>query len=234
MFPIAILAGGLATRLRPVTETIPKALVEVAGKPFIFHQLKYIRDQGITDAVICIGYHGSMIRDAVGSGKDFDLKVSYSDDGPRLLGTGGALKKAIYLLGEKFFILYGDSYLPINFFSVQEYYEKCNKKALITILKNQNLWDKSNVIYRDGSLIEYNKRISRVGMNYIDYGLGIITASVLEDYPLDQSFELSDAYHKLSLQGNLAGFEIHERFYEIGSHAGLKETEEYFRNRERR
>jgi NDP-sugar pyrophosphorylase family protein len=233
MFPIAILAGGLATRLRPITETIPKSLVEVAGKPFIVRQLTYLRKQGITEVVLCTGHLGHMIQEVVGSGESVGLKVSYSEDGPNLLGTGGALTKAINLLGDQFFVLYGDSFLPVNFSNVQKAYEKIGSPALMTVLKNQNQWDKSNVLFEGGRLLEYNKCTPRAEMTYIDYGLGVISASVLKQRPSDQPFDLADVYQTLSLKGRLAGMEVHERFYEIGSHAGLKEAREYFLARER-
>jgi MurNAc alpha-1-phosphate uridylyltransferase len=228
VLPVAILAGGLATRLRPITTTIPKALVDVAGKPFILRQLSYLREQGISHVVLCIGYLGDMVRDVVGSGENFGLKVSYSEDGPNLLGTGGALAKAILHLGDEFFVLYGDSFLPVDFSMVQAAYERTKQPALMTVLKNQNKWDKSNVLYVDGQLVEYNKHVSREEMAYIDYGLGVVSASVLKRRPIGQSFDLADVYKDLSLQGQLAGLEVYERFYEIGSHTGLKETEDYF------
>ncbi len=233
MLPVAILAGGLATRLRPITETIPKALVDVAGKPFIVRQLNYLRQQGINHVVLCIGYLGEMVREEVGSGERFGLEVSYSEDGPDLLGTGGALVKAIPLLGDDFFVLYGDSFLPVNFSVAQRAYEVSGHPALMTVLKNQNKWDISNVLFVNGQLLEYNKRAPRAEMAYIDYGLGVVSASVLNERPVNQSFDLADIYQDLSLHGQLASFEVHERFYEIGSHAGLKETEEYFLTKEK-
>ena len=174
-----------------------------------------------------------MIRDVVGSGASFDLKVSYSEDGPNLLGTGGALSKAMSLLGDECFVLYGDSFLPVNFSAVQDAYIRSQRQALMTVLKNENQWDKSNVFFVDGQLREFNKRAPRAEMTYIDYGLGIVSASLLAQYPVGQSFDLADVYHDLSLQGQLAGLEVHERFYEIGSHTGLKETEEYFFTKEK-
>lgn len=233
MFPVAILAGGLATRLRPITETIPKALVDVAGKPFIVRQLSYLREQGVSNVVMCIGYLGDMVRDVVGDGQKFGLKIRYSEDGPNLLGTGGALTKAIPLLGDQFFVLYGDSFLPVDFSVVQQAYVKSNQQALMTVLKNQNQWDKSNVLFVDGQLLEYNKRAPRVEMTYIDYGLSVVSMSVLKKYPDGQSFDLAEVYQDLSLQQQLAGLEVYERFYEIGSYAGLKEAEEYFLKKEK-
>jgi NDP-sugar pyrophosphorylase family protein len=227
MLPVAILAGGLATRLRPITETIPKALIEVANKPFIEHQLDYLQKQGITSVVICIGYLGEMIQEMVGNGSRWNLHVSYSPDGSALLGTGGALKKAIPLLGEQFFVLYGDSYLPINFSDVQSAFIKSNRPGLMTVLRNKNQWDKSNVQFEHGQLIEYNKKIITSKMYYIDYGLGILQAKTLKRYPEDQAFDLANVYNELSLNNQLAGFEVFERFYEIGSHQGIADTETY-------
>jgi N-acetyl-alpha-D-muramate 1-phosphate uridylyltransferase len=234
MYPVAILAGGLATRLRPITEKIPKALVEVAGRPFIFHQLEYLRDQGITRVVLCVGYLGERIEEAVRDGRDFGLAVGYSFDGPVLLGTGGALRQAASMLGQNFFVLYGDSYLPCDFRAVQEAYVASVQPALMTVLRNADRWDKSNVLYRDGHIVEYNKRAPRPEMQHIDYGLGIVSRAILarhsEQRARGQAFDLSDLYHELSLAGRLAGFEVseRERFYEIGSHQGLQETEQYF------
>lgn len=234
MYSVAILAGGLATRLRPLTEVIPKALVDVAGKPFIVRQLAYLREQGVTHVVLCIGYLGNIVQNVVGSGESFGLKVSYSEDGPTLLGTGGALRKATSYLSDEFFVLYGDSFLPVNFSEVQTAYQLRKQPALMTVMKNQDQWDKSNVLFVEGQLIEYNKRTPRAEMAYIDYGLGVVTATLLEQYPIGQSFDLAEMYQDLSLRGQLAGLEVYERFYEIGSHTGLKETSEYFYTQEKK
>jgi NDP-sugar pyrophosphorylase family protein len=233
MFTVAILAGGLATRLRPITTTIPKALVEVAGQPFIVRQLEYLRDQGVRRVVMCIGYLGGMIEDVVGSGERFGVQVLYSPDGPTLLGTGGALKKALPMLGNDFFVLYGDSFLPVDFSAVEQAYVISGQRALMTVLANEDRWDKSNVLFSDGRLVEYNKRAPRPDMSHIDYGLAVVSAQVLTPYTNNQAFDLADVYQALSIQGQLAGLEVHERFYEIGSHNGLKETEEFFLTKER-
>jgi len=232
MLPVAILAGGLATRLRPITETIPKALIEIAGEPFIFHQLRYLHQQGVASVVLCIGYLGEMIQDIVGDGSQFGVQVSYSFDGLKLLGTGGAIKAAMPLLGNNFFIFYGDSFLPIDFKAVEKAYLSSNKLGLMTVLKNENQWDKSNVIY--DSLIEYNKEEIKPNMNYIDYGLGILNSNVFNAYPAEESFDLSKVYNQLSLNKQLYGYEVFERFYEIGSHQGILETEEYLTSREKK
>ena len=233
MLPVAILAGGLATRLHPITETAPKSLVDVAGKPFIARQLEYLRGQGIRRVVLCISYLGKMVEETVEDGSAFGLEVSYSWDGPRLMGTGGALRQAVPLLGGQFLVFYGDSYLPINFREVERSFLDSGKPALMTVLRNGNLWDKSNVTFRDGRIVEYNKRMPGPEMTYIDYGLGVMSARVLENAPANEPFDLAEIYHELSLRGELAGHEVFERFYEIGSHKGLEETIDYFKKGER-
>ena len=227
MLPVAILAGGLATRLRPVTETIPKTLVEVAGRPFIEWQLDYLHSQGVVHVVLCLGYLGEQVEKLIGDGQRFGLRVDYSYDGDHLLGTGGALRKALLILGDAFFVFYGDSYLPIGFGNIEAYFRAQGQPALMTVLKNSDRWDRSNVFYSEGKLIEYNKHASSEAMAYIDYGLGVLTADVLLDYPEDHPFDLAEVYHRLSLNEQLVGYEVFERFYEIGSFEGLKETTEF-------
>ena len=227
MLPVAILAGGLATRLRPITENIPKALIEIAGEPFICHQLRYLKQQGIDSIVLCIGYLGEMIEAIVGDGSQFGVQINYSLDGPKLLGTGGAIKAALPLLGKDFFIFYGDSYLPIDFKAVEKSYLLSKNLGLMTVLKNENQWDRSNVIFRNGALIEYNKEVIKPNMSYIDYGLGILNADVFSKYLEGDVLDLSVIYNQLSLKGELFGYEVFERFYEIGSHQGIIETEKY-------
>ncbi len=232
--PVAILAGGLAARLRPITETIPKSLVMVAGRPFLFHQLDWLREEGISRVVLCVGYLGERIRDAVGDGRRFGLSVDYSFDGDKLLGTGGALKKAVPKLGEVFFVLYGDSYLRCRFSVVESAFATAGKSALMTVLKNDGRWDTSNVLFRDGRLVRFDKRNPAPDMRHIDYGLSAVRSSIFEPYGTDEAFDLADVLMVLSERGELAGLEVSERFYEIGSHAGLQETEEFLSGKEKR
>jgi MurNAc alpha-1-phosphate uridylyltransferase len=229
--PVAILAGGLATRLHPITETIPKALVDVAGAPFIVRQLDYLRRQGVGRVVMCVGFLGELIEAVVGNGAAMGLSVSYSQDWPNLLGTGGALKQALPLLDSQFLVLYGDSYLPIDFPAIERGFLASGKPALMTVQRNADRWDKSNVLFRDNVIVEYNKRAPTPDMKHIDYGLGAISARVLADEVTTGPFDLADIYHRLSLSGQLAGYEVHERFYEIGSHQGLAEAADYFKGR---
>jgi N-acetyl-alpha-D-muramate 1-phosphate uridylyltransferase len=207
---------------------MPKALIKVAGRPFIFRQLDYLCGQGARRVVLCTGYLGEQIEEAVADGRAFGLDVCYSRDGTALLGTGGALKQALPLLGERFFVLHGDSFLPCNFHEVQQAFIASGQPALMTVFHNADRWDKSNVIFHDDRIIEYNKRMPRPEMEYIDYGLGVLSAGVLGGYPDAMPFDLADTYHQLSLAGKLAGHEVYERFYEIGSLEGLREAEIYF------
>src|SRR5277367_1413517 len=156
--PVAILAGGLATRLRPITEKIPKSLVPVAGEPFLSHQLKLLHARGIRRAVLCIGYLGEMIQHDFGS-EAFGVKLDYSFDGEKLLGTGGAIKRALPLLGEEFFVLYGDSYLPIKYAPVAEFFQRSGKLGLMTVYRNEGKYDTSNVVFRDGEIVVYDKKL---------------------------------------------------------------------------
>ncbi len=219
--PVAILAGGLATRLRPITEKIPKSLVEVAGEPFLAHQLRLLHSRGIRRAVLCVGHLGEMIERDFGDGAAFGVALQYSFDGPALLGTGGALRRALPLLGEAFLVLYGDSYLPVDYAAIAGAWRASGKDALMTVFQNEGAWDTSNVEFSDGQLLRYDKQDRTPAMRHIDYGLSVFKASVLADRAAGERFDLADLQRDLVAQGRMAGYEVRERFYEVGSHAGL-------------
>ncbi len=223
--PVAILAGGLATRLRPITEKIPKSLVPVAGKPFLAHQLELLRSRGIRRAVLCIGHLGEMIQRDFGDGKNFGVQLDYSFDGAKLLGTGGAIKRALPKLGEEFFVLYGDSYLPIDYAPVAEFFHRSGKLGLMTVYRNEGKYDTSNVVFADGEIKVYDKKLKSSDMRHIDYGLSLFKSSVFNSYSAGQPFDLAEVMGKLVREKQLAGYEVAERFYEIGSPAGLAELE---------
>jgi NDP-sugar pyrophosphorylase family protein len=223
LFPVAILAGGLATRMHPVTQTIPKSLLEVAGRPFIEHQLELLRAEGVQNVVLCVGYLGEMIEAHVADGSRFGLSVKYSFDGEKLLGTGGALRRALPLLGQDFFVLYGDSYLEIDYAAVQAAYRESAKPSLMTVFRNEGQWDSSNVLFDGAKIIRYDKRNPTADMKYIDYGLGILSHDLLKR--AGEAFDLADVYAEMVAGGRLAGFEATKRFYEIGTPSGLALTE---------
>lgn len=229
MLPVAILAGGLATRLRPLTETIPKSLVEIDGEPFLWHQLRLLRENGIERVVLCVSHLGEKVRDSVGDGKAFGLHIDYSFDGATLLGTAGALKRAQALLGEAFFALYGDSYLPIDWAAVERAFRESGKAGLMTVYRNEGQWDSSNVEYVNGRILAYNKKLRTARMRHIDYGLGVLRGAALAGVPEGQAWDLATLYQELLEAGELAAFEAPQRFYEIGSFGGIEELRAHLR-----
>ena len=231
MLPVAILAGGLAARLRPITETIPKALVEVAGRPFAEHQVEWLRAQGIERIVFLVGYRGEMVSEALGVGARWGLSIEYVFDGPTLLGTGGALRRARDVLGDAFFVMYGDSYLDCDLRAIERAFRASGQPALMTVFGNANRWEASNVLFENGRIVRYDKRHRTPDMQHIDYGLGIVSAMALEPYPPGEPFDLATVYQDLANQGRLAAYEVTSRFYEIGSPDGLEETREYLASR---
>lgn len=229
-WPAAILAGGLATRLRPITETIPKALIAVADEPFLAHQLRLLHAAGIRKVVLCVGYLGEMIEKEFGDGRAWGIELKYSFDGASLLGTGGALKNALPFLGEKFLILYGDSYLPVDYAAPTWVFATSGKLGLMTVFKNEDRWDSSNVWFENGKILRYDKRQRVPEMRYIDYGLGILRSEALRQWPAAEPFDLADVYRGLAKDGCLVGYEVDRRFYEIGSPRGLAELDAFLRS----
>ena len=229
MFPVAILAGGLATRLRPQTEAIPKALIDVNGEPFVAHQLRLLRAQGVEKIVLCVGYRGEQIVKVAGDGSQFGLQVIYAFDGPTLLGTAGALKQALPLLDESFFVLYGDSYLECDYRPIQTAFERAGKLALMTVYRNEGHWDTSNVELSDGCVRAYSKQRRTPRMKHIDYGLGMFSRAAFAGVPENSPYDLESLYRDMLQQDQLAAFEVSQRFYEIGSPAGLDELRRYLR-----
>ena len=229
--PVAILAGGLATRLRPVTAATPKSLVDVAGRPFAVEQLELLRQNGLTDIVFCLGHLGEQVEAALGDGQTWGVRLRYVYDGAQLLGTGGALVRALPQLGQAFFVLYGDSYLDCDYAAVAAAFHASGRLGLMTVFRNAGQWDASNVHYDQGRIWRYDKRQRTPEMQHIDYGLGILSAEVLRRYAPDQVLDLASIYQDLLAAGQLAAFEVQQRFYEIGSPAGLAETRQYLQQR---
>jgi MurNAc alpha-1-phosphate uridylyltransferase len=221
--PIAILAGGLATRLRPMTDTIPKSLVDVGGEPFLTHQLRLLRQSGFERVVLCAGHLGEQIRDFCGDGHQFGLHVDYSFDQTKPLGTAGAIKQALPSLGKTFFVIYGDSYLPCDYRAVERAFFDSRLPALMTVHRNEGKWDSSNVELADGRILAYDKRRPTDRMHHIDYGLGIFHREAFNAISAGDNYDLARLYQALLADGRLAAFEVAERFYEVGSVHGVRE-----------
>ncbi len=230
MLPIAILAGGLAMRLRPITETIPKALLEVAGEPFLAHQLRLLRRHGFERVVLLVGYLGEKVQEFAGDGRAFGLEVEYSFDGPKLLGTAGALSRALPMLGDAFAVIYGDSYLPCDYGAALKAFHDSGKLGLMTVYRNEGLWDSSNVEFTAGRILAYDKAHRTPAMRHIDYGLGAFRRAAFDGVPAGEPYDLAAVYQELLRRGELAAWESPERFYEIGSAEGIGDLGEYLKS----
>lgn len=227
---VLVLAGGLGTRMRPRTETMPKALLPVLGRPFAERQVELLADHGVDDIVFSIAYLGHMIRDALGDGSRFGVRIRYVDEGTELRGTGGAVRffTDSGLADETFAVLYGDSYLPIDYAAVWDAYDACGRPALMTVIRNHGRWDASNADLGVDGLVRYDKRVgTEAGFTWIDYGLSVVSARVVPEYvPRDTISDLAGLFTDLGERGMLAGFEVHERFYEVGSVDGIADLED--------
>src|SRR4051812_31658960 len=228
-----ILAGGLATRMRPLTEQIPKALIPVGGVPFVDHQLRWLAGHGVTDVVLSVGYRGDLLAAHVGDGGPFGLRVRVVDEGTPLRGTAGALRVALDrgVLDESFLVTYGDSFLPVDFAAVFAAFRAAGRPALMTVFANHGRWDTSNVLFEGGAVTLYDKphRVRPAAeMPYIDYGLSALRREVVAaEIPAAGPADLAELYFALSRRGDLAGLEVSERFYEIGSPQGLEDIERW-------
>ncbi len=228
--PICILAGGLGTRLKDRVRDVPKPLLEVAGRPFLDHQLKLLADHGAQRVVLCVGYLGEMIERTIGS-ECHGIAIAYSYDAPGLDGTLGAIRRAQPLLGERFLVLYGDTFLHIDYRAVSEAWLASGQPACMTVLHNEGRWESSNAILREGLVTGYDKRTPTSQMQWIDYGLGGLREDALAVAAPSEN-DLSALYRRLAERGELMGFEATERFYEIGNPVSLAETDAFLRNLE--
>ncbi len=210
--------------MRPATLTIAKSMLPIAGEPFLGHQLREFAVQGLREVVICCGHLEEQLRAYAGDGARWGLRVRYSADGTVPLGTGGAIKKALPLLGPEFMVMYGDSWLPTAFAPVWQAFARSGRDALMTVYPNAGRWDTSNVEFTSGRIARYSKAAQSPTMRHIDYGLSCFRARAFEGWPEGARLDLADVAADLLARGELSGFEVRERFYEIGSPAGLAET----------
>jgi NDP-sugar pyrophosphorylase family protein len=219
---VAILAGGLATRLRPVTEQIPKSMVEIVGKPFLEYQVELLRRNDVCDIVLCVGHLSEQIKDYFGDGTRYGVHLTYSDEGEQRLGTGGALKLAEPALADVFFVLFGDSYLMLDYRAIMDYFLARDRQGLMVVYHNENRYDSSDVLVEDGLVTAYDKGHPVPGMIYINHGLSIMRKQILAAAPSNTPFTLETLMRQVTSQGQLLAFETKQRFYEIGSFAGLQ------------
>ena len=223
---VVILAGGLATRLGARTHSLPKALLPIAGRPFLAWQLEALRRSGFTDVVLCIGHLGDQIRDFLGAGSAFGVTVAYSEDGPRLLGTGGALRRALAHLAPRFLVTYGDSYLPFDYAGPLRDLE-VHPEALgtMSVFENAGAWDPSNTEVRGELVARYEKGGTDAALRYIDYGAIALCRDVIAERPAESAFGLDQVQAELARLGKLRAFVAAKRFYEVGSELGIGDLE---------
>ncbi|HET6250716.1 MAG TPA: nucleotidyltransferase family protein [Tepidisphaeraceae bacterium] len=235
--PVALLAGGMAARLGVIAQQTPKALVDVNGRAFIDHQLGLLHRYGVRRVVLCLGHLGGKIEEHLGDGSRIGMSLRYSHDGARLVGTGGAVRRALPMLGELFWVMYGDSYMDIDYAEVLRRF--CSSQSpraargLMTLIRNENRWDKSNAIFQNGRLTCYDKRNRSEQMQYIDYGIQLLRREAFDTTPAGGAFDLADLYRDLVTRGEMIGHEVFNRFYEIGTPQSLEETRRYLQSASR-
>jgi NDP-sugar pyrophosphorylase family protein len=225
--PVFILAGGLGTRLGERIKSTPKPLLDVAGEPFLLHQLRLLARYGFEHVVLGIGYLGELIEERIGPER-FGIRIEYSYDSPELDGTLGAVRRARGLLGERFLVLYGDTYLRIDYAAVARRWEASGLPAVMTVLRNEGRWDTSNAILEGVRVTAYDKHAPTAPMHWIDYGLGGLSAGCLDLVGPEES-DLAALYSRLAANGLLYGYEATNRFYEIGTPAALAEADAFLR-----
>jgi NDP-sugar pyrophosphorylase family protein len=226
--PVCILAGGLGTRLGDRAKVVPKVLTEVAGEPFVHHQLRLLAREGAERVVLSIGHLGEQVEEVVGDGSRFGLDIAYSHDGPTLLGTAGAVRKALPQLGDEFLVLYGDTYLHIDHAAVVRARRDGGWPAVMTVLRNEGRWDTSNASWDGTGAVRYDKHHPTADMEWIDYGLAVLTREALTD-AAPEAPDLADVYAALTAAGELGGYEATVRFHEIGTPSALAETDVFLR-----
>jgi len=227
MIKVAILAGGLGKRLGNLTLDTPKSMIKINHKPFIEWQLNLLSAKGVSEVVLCTSHYSQKIKDYVEDGKRFNIKVKYSDDGPEQLGTGGAIKNAIDLLGDSFMVIYGDSYLDIDYAEVERVFGDSNLPAMMTIYRNMGKYDLSNVLFETSIIKKYSKNNVNSHFQHIDFGLSLFKREVFNEIKEGSCFDLADLCEELAENGKLAGFEVKNRFYEVGSKEGIEDFLKY-------
>ncbi len=198
-------------------------MIRVGGKPFLEHQIELLKSAGIDDLVLCVGHLGRQIKEHFGDGRAYGVRVRYSDEGDQLMGTAGALKKAAPLLDEKFFMMDGDSYLPLDYRAVMAHFDSTNKRALMVVFRNNDLYETSNAVVEGDLVTMYSRRRKVPGMVFVHTGLSILRKAALDLIPADRAVMQDDLWAELASMDELLAFETRSRFYEVGSSSGLEE-----------
>ena len=222
-----ILCGGLATRLGKITKNIPKSMVKIKNKPFLEYQIEILKKRSIKDIVLCVGHLSDQIEQYFGNGENFGVNIKYSYDGDKQLGPIGALKNAEDLLKEDFFIMYGDSYIDVDFQQISSFFKKHDKLGLMVVYKNFNKYDKSNLIIKDNIIIAYGEKERTEDMVYIDYGTSILSKKSMKLIPKNTFYSTGQLFTDLISKGELIAFEVKNRFYHIGNPDALEEFNNY-------
>ena len=229
---VVILTGGLGTRARQLSPDLPKSLIEIDSKPFISYQFDLLVKQGFKEILLCTGYKGDKISEYVGNGSRFGLHVSYSNEEPdKLLGTGGAILNAIDFLSSEFLVIYGDSYLDINYEKVKEKYYQSGLDSLMVIYKNINQYDDSNVEFDGSRIIRYSKNNRTTKMDFIDYGINIYKKEIFSRYNGPKNFDLSEIQESLVEKQLVAAYETNKRFYHIGDETAFDEFDKMIKGK---
>jgi N-acetyl-alpha-D-muramate 1-phosphate uridylyltransferase len=229
MIPVVILCGGQSTRLSPLTEKRPKSMIEVLGKPFIDHQLTLLKKNNVTKVILCIGKYGDQIWDYVKDGLNWGLSVKYSDDGEKLLGTGGALLNARPILPDEFIVMNGDSYLDIDYNTIVTKFHHKGKPILMTVYPIKGTNFVGNVCVRHNKIVDYNKSGKNRDMNYIDYGITPMKKWLLDYFPSGDAFDFGQIYSQMIQEHGVSCYQSPKIFHEIGTHDGLEETIQYMK-----
>tara|TARA_B000000565_G_C23758301_1_gene367363 strand:- start:58 stop:762 length:705 start_codon:yes stop_codon:yes gene_type:complete len=225
---IIIIAGGLATRLGTLTSNKPKSLIDINGDPFIIHQLRYLKNQGFKKIHLCLGFLADQIITTLKHFNYLDLNITYSLDGDNQLGTGGALKNALDKCEDYFFVQYGDSYLPINYSKIYDFFVMNKSQSnILTIYENNSMYDKSNVIYTANKIFKYDKNLNSAEMNFIDYGLSLLKKDEIIPILENNISDLSEVYKILINENKMIPYIVKERFYEIGKPEGIADMKKY-------
>jgi NDP-sugar pyrophosphorylase family protein len=222
----AILAGGLGTRLRPVTKATPKAMVLVDGRPFLEYEVALLKSEGIRDFVMCVGYLGDAIVGHFGDGSSFGVSIAYSRDGPRLLGPAGALRRAEPLLGDAFFVTYGDAYLRAPYSAMMGELLKSGRLGLMAVYKNENRHGTSDIAIRGGKVVRYDKKGGE-GLTWVNYGVTALRKSALAAIPEASVVGEEEFYGSLIAKGELLARPVARRFYEVGTPASLEDFKRF-------